>query len=73
VGASEAAMIAVFVALGVDRLDATAATLLYRGLHYLVVLGLGAPALVWLEGRGGAGGRAAGADDPDGALPGETS
>lgn len=73
VGASEAAMIAVFVALGVDRLDATAATLLYRGLHYLVVLGLGAPSLVWLEGPGGAGGRPAEADDPDGALPGETS
>ena len=52
-GASEAAMIAAFAALGVDRVDATAATLLYRALHYASVLAVGAPALIYLEGRRG--------------------
>lgn len=49
VGATEAAMIAGFVALGVNETDATAATLLYRGLHYAVILVTGLPALVWFE------------------------
>lgn len=64
-GATEAAIIASFVAFGVDRLDATAATLLYRGLHYVVVLAGGAPALLWLEARYGGGGTA----DDGGAAP----
>lgn len=46
---TEAAMTAGYVALGVPQLDAAAATLLYRGLHYLVVLGCGAPALLYFE------------------------
>jgi hypothetical protein len=46
-------MIASFAALGVDRLDATAASLLYRALHFAVTLGLGAPCLLWLEARYG--------------------
>lgn len=48
-GAAEAAMIAGFTALGVDPLDATAASLLYRALHFAVILGLGLPCLAWLE------------------------
>jgi uncharacterized protein (TIRG00374 family) len=51
-GTTEAAMVASFAALGVDRVEAGAGTLLYRGLHYLVVLALGLPALAWLELRG---------------------
>ena len=51
VGATEAAMIGAFVLFGVDRVDATAATLLYRGLHYASVLAVGAPALIWLEAK----------------------
>ncbi len=50
-GATEAAMIGTFVAFGIDRVDATAATLLYRGLHYITVFGVGTPALIWLETR----------------------
>ncbi|MDX1644630.1 MAG: lysylphosphatidylglycerol synthase domain-containing protein, partial [Thermoanaerobaculia bacterium] len=46
---TEAAMIACYVLLGVDRQTALAATLLYRGLHYLLVLTLGLPALVGCE------------------------
>ena len=49
VGATEAAMIAGFVALGVGETDATAATLLYRGLHYGVILVTGLPGLIWFE------------------------
>jgi uncharacterized protein (TIRG00374 family) len=48
-GAAEATMIAGFTALGVDRLDATAASLLFRSLHFVTVLGLGVPSLLWLE------------------------
>jgi uncharacterized protein (TIRG00374 family) len=48
-GAAEAAMIAGFTALGVQPLDATAASLLYRALHFVVVLGLGLPSLAFLE------------------------
>lgn len=50
-GTTEAAMVASFAALGVDRVDAAAGTLLFRGLHYATVLGLGLPALVLLEFR----------------------
>ncbi|MGB5891101.1 MAG: lysylphosphatidylglycerol synthase transmembrane domain-containing protein [Thermoanaerobaculia bacterium] len=46
---TEAAMIACFVALGVDRVDAVAATLLYRGLHYGLIMILGVPALLYFE------------------------
>ena len=60
-GAAEAAMIAVLVALRVDRLDAAAAALLYRALYYTVVLLTGLPAAAYLElrlarGRGPASG-----------------
>jgi uncharacterized protein (TIRG00374 family) len=48
-GTTEAAMIAGFAALGIDRVDATAATLVYRALHYGVLLVLGLPAFAWLE------------------------
>jgi uncharacterized protein (TIRG00374 family) len=51
VGATEAAMIACYTALGADRLDATAATLLFRALHYLVILVTGIPGLLFLEAR----------------------
>lgn len=50
-GTTEAAMVASFAALGVDRVDAAAGTLLFRGLHYATVLGLGLPALLVLEFR----------------------
>lgn len=49
VATTEAAMIVTLVALGVDRADAAAGTLVYRGLHYLLVLLLGLPALVGCE------------------------
>lgn len=48
-GATEAAMIACYTALGVDRLDATAGTLLYRAVHYGVLLVPGLVSLAWLE------------------------
>jgi uncharacterized protein (TIRG00374 family) len=48
-GTTEAAMVASFVAMGVGRVDAVAATLLFRGLHYVIVLGIGLPALATLE------------------------
>jgi uncharacterized protein (TIRG00374 family) len=53
-GTTEAAMVATFAAMGMDRVDAAAGTLLYRGLHYLSILGLGLPALLVLELRPGA-------------------
>lgn len=66
VATTEAAMVASFVALGVDRVDAVAATLIYRGLHYIVVLALGLPALAALElGRSDAGAEAP-ENEPDG-------
>jgi uncharacterized protein (TIRG00374 family) len=51
VGTTEAAMVAAYVALGVDRASAGAATLLFRGLHYALVVAVGLPALAWLEAR----------------------
>ncbi len=48
-GTTEAAMVASFAAFGVDRVDAAAGTLLYRGLHYAAVLAVGLPALALLE------------------------
>ena len=50
-GGAEAAMIASFTAFGVAPLDAAAGSLLYRALHFVVILGLGTPSLVWLEMR----------------------
>ena len=44
-------VIGAFVLFGIDRVDATAAALLYRGLHYATVLAVGTPALVWLEAK----------------------
>ncbi len=48
-GTTEAAMVALFGALGVAPGEAAAATLLSRGLHYGSILALGVPALVALE------------------------
>lgn len=48
-GTTEAAMIAAFTALGVGRVEATAATLIYRATHYGVLLLLGLPSLGYLE------------------------
>jgi uncharacterized membrane protein YbhN (UPF0104 family) len=50
-GTTEAAMVASFSVLGVGRVEAAAATLLYRGLHYATVLAVGLPALAVLEMR----------------------
>ncbi len=50
-GGAEAAMIATLASLGVSTVDATVATLLFRGLHYVWTLGIGLPALAWLEWR----------------------
>jgi uncharacterized protein (TIRG00374 family) len=46
---TEAAMVTCYALLGVDRPLALAATLLYRGLHYALVVVLGLPALLTLE------------------------
>jgi uncharacterized protein (TIRG00374 family) len=51
VGTTEAGMVLAYVALGVPQLDAGAGTLLFRGLHYVVVLALGLPALLVFEAR----------------------
>src|SRR6185503_8113211 len=51
IATTEAGMVVALMALEVPELEAAAATLLYRGLHYLVVLVLGLPALVLLEAR----------------------
>lgn len=50
-GTTEAAMVASFGLMGIDRVDAAAGTLLCRGLHYAVVLAVGLPALAFLEMR----------------------
>lgn len=49
IGTTEATMVAAYVALGVDRVAAGAATLLFRGLHYALVIAVGGPALVGFE------------------------
>jgi uncharacterized protein (TIRG00374 family) len=53
VGTTEAAMVASFTALGMDPVEATAGSLLYRGVHYILVLAIGIPALLTLELRMG--------------------
>jgi uncharacterized membrane protein YbhN (UPF0104 family) len=50
-GTTEAGMIFTFVALEVPEVEAVAATVLYRGLHYLLVVALGLPALLAFEAR----------------------
>ncbi|MDX1501065.1 MAG: lysylphosphatidylglycerol synthase transmembrane domain-containing protein [Thermoanaerobaculia bacterium] len=49
VATTEAAMAAGFIALGIGETDAAAATLIYRGLHYAVVIATGVPALLYFE------------------------
>ncbi len=49
IATTEAAMVGLYVSLGVDRVDAVAGVLLYRGIHYLLVLTLGVPAMVYCE------------------------
>jgi uncharacterized protein (TIRG00374 family) len=51
VGTTEAGMVLAYVALEVPQVEAAAGTLFYRGLHYLVILALGLPALLVFEGR----------------------
>jgi len=46
---TEAAMVTCYGLLGIDRSVALAATLLYRGLHYVLILSLGVPSLATLE------------------------
>jgi uncharacterized protein (TIRG00374 family) len=57
-GTTELTMVASFEAMGVDEVAAAAGTLLFRGLHYAAVLGIGLPALALLEMRRGEGGEA---------------
>jgi uncharacterized membrane protein YbhN (UPF0104 family) len=49
VGVTEASMIALFVWLGVDRVTAAAAALLYRAIYYFAVLATGLPSAAALE------------------------
>jgi uncharacterized protein (TIRG00374 family) len=51
-GTTELAMVPSFVAMGLSPALAMAGTLLFRGLHYLLVLAVGLPALAALELRG---------------------
>jgi uncharacterized protein (TIRG00374 family) len=53
VGTTEAGMVASFELMGVGAVDATAATLLFRGLHYAQALAIGLPALAFFELRAG--------------------
>lgn len=48
-GPMEAALIAGYDLMGIGRLEAVAGTLLYRGLHYVLVLAIGLPSLVTVE------------------------
>jgi uncharacterized protein (TIRG00374 family) len=48
-GPMEAALIGGYELLGIGRLEAVAGTLLYRGLHYILVLVLGLPSLITAE------------------------
>lgn len=49
VGTTEAGMIMTYVALEIPEIEAAAATLLYRGLHYLLVVAFGLPAVMMFE------------------------
>lgn len=48
-GTTEAAMIALYGAFGVGRVEAATAVLLFRALQFAVVLGVGLPAMAFLE------------------------
>jgi len=48
-GTTEATMIALYGTLGVDPVDAASAVLLFRGIQFAVVLGLGLPGMLVLE------------------------
>lgn len=48
-GPMEAALIGGYDLMGIDRLEAVAGTLLYRSLHYVLVLLLGLPSLISVE------------------------
>lgn len=45
----EAALIGGYALMGIGRLEAVAGTLLYRGLHYILVLLFGLPSLITVE------------------------
>ena len=49
IGSTEAAMVATYTAFGIDQVDALAGTLLFRGIHYALVLALGLPSLLYCE------------------------
>jgi uncharacterized protein (TIRG00374 family) len=49
IATTEAAMVGTYVLLGVSELDAAAATFLFRGLHYALVLVMGLPSLIYFE------------------------
>jgi uncharacterized protein (TIRG00374 family) len=51
VATTEAAMVGLYVAMGVGSVEATAGVLLYRGIHYLLVLTLGLPSLLFCGGE----------------------
>ncbi|MCP4204761.1 MAG: flippase-like domain-containing protein [bacterium] len=48
-GPMEAALLGGYDLLGIGRLEAVAGTLLYRGLHYILVLAFGLPSLITVE------------------------
>jgi uncharacterized protein (TIRG00374 family) len=68
VATTEAAMVGLYVSFGVDGVEATAGVLLYRGIHYLLVLTLGLPSLVYCGATKGKQRRARSALS-EGALP----
>ena len=49
IATTEAAMVGIYVLLGVHEIDAAAATFVFRGLHYALVLSLGLPSLIYFE------------------------
>ena len=42
-------MVGTYVLLGVNQIDAAAATILFRGLHYALVITMGLPSLIYFE------------------------
>lgn len=49
IATTEAAMVGTYILLGVTEIDAAAATFLFRGLHYALVLSMGLPSLIFFE------------------------
>lgn len=49
IATTEAAMVGTYILLGVTEIDAAAATFLFRGLHYALVLSMGLPSLIYFE------------------------